>query len=100
MHFADWFYLVDHPGIFLLAAILGVPVYFEIGKMIFDDWDGFLDCRKAWYLPLWLSVWRGEVENIRIKVLSVALFVLLSLLVTSAVYKSLLAAAGLLHFGT
>ena len=92
MHFADWF--------FLLAAILAVPVYFEIGKMIFDDWDDFLDCLKVWYLPIWLSVWRGEVENIHIKFLSVALFMLLSLLATSAVYKGLLAAAGLLHFGT
>lgn len=100
MQFADWFDLVDSPRTFLLAALLAVPVCFQIGRMIFDGWDDFLDCLKTWYLPIWLNVWRGEAENIHIRFLSVALFLLLSLLAIAAIYKGLLAGAQLLHFGT
>lgn len=93
--------LIEHPAIFVFvfAFALASPAYVTIGAMIFDDWQDFIDCLKACYAPIWPTFTRGEAGDLHVRILSVGLFALLSVIAVCAVYKALLVAAGMLHLG-
>jgi hypothetical protein len=42
----------------LIAANL--PVFFGIGKVMFDDWHGFFECVRFYFTPDFFSALRGE----------------------------------------
>ena len=88
---------ITHPFVFALAALIAAPVVRIIAKMICTNRDDFLDCVNACRRSLWLSLLRGEAENLHIQVFSVVLFVLSSRLVTAAFCKAPLVLAGMLH---
>lgn len=48
---------------FTVIAIINIPLYLYIGKMFFDDWDGFIDDVKFWFTPEIISAFRGEYWN-------------------------------------
>jgi hypothetical protein len=49
----EWMY-------WLVLAVANAPVFFVIGWVIFDDWEGFLESLKYLATPDWWSWLRGE----------------------------------------
>ena len=44
-------------------AFVSLPVYWFIGRFLFDDWQDFLDHLRLWFQPFWLSALRGEFNE-------------------------------------
>ncbi len=49
-----------NPIVLIILAVLNVPIYFLLGKCMFDDWAGFLECMKYWVTPDSWSFFKGE----------------------------------------
>ena len=43
-----------------VLIVVNVPIYFLLGKLFFDDWDGFWDAAKYWIKPDIISWFDGE----------------------------------------
>jgi hypothetical protein len=44
-------------------AVLNVPCYILLGKVLFGSWDDFLDAVRFWFTPEILSAFRGEFTD-------------------------------------
>ncbi|ARN57586.1 hypothetical protein [Sedimentisphaera salicampi] len=52
--------IVFSEKILIILAVLNLPVYFFLGWVIFDDWEGFVDSVKYIVTSDWISALRGE----------------------------------------
>ncbi len=43
----------------ITLAIANIPVYFIVGKIMFDDLDGAKEAFGFWFTPMWIEALRG-----------------------------------------
>ena len=55
--------IFEHWYILAIVAVVSIPLYWVIGRFVFDDWQDFLDHLRLWYQPIWLSALRGEFHE-------------------------------------
>lgn len=46
--------------ILVALGVANIPVYIGLGKLLFDDMDGFLDAVRFCFTPRLISFFRGE----------------------------------------
>jgi hypothetical protein len=44
----------------IILAVANLPVYFIVGKVMFDDLDGAKEAFGFWFTPRWFEMLRGE----------------------------------------
>lgn len=52
--------LTNLPPLFVKSLLFATPLYFLMGKWIYQDWHDFVDSLRFLYQPSWLSLLRGE----------------------------------------
>jgi hypothetical protein len=66
-HHAHWFILV----------IINIPVYLGLGRLIFQDWDGFIEAIRLWTNVDWLLTLEKEWREDRWGTSKLPAFILL-----------------------
>ncbi len=44
----------------IIIAIFNIPMYLYLGKIFFEDWQGFCEAIRFWLTPEIISAFRGE----------------------------------------
>lgn len=44
-----------------ILIVVGIPMYWGLWKIIFEDWDDFVECLYFWITPRWLDWIRGQL---------------------------------------
>ncbi len=47
----------------ITLAIANIPVYFIVGKIMFNDLDGAKEAFGFWFTPMWIEALRGDGET-------------------------------------
>ena len=82
---------IQHSVVGVLSILISIlPVIF-MGKIFFGDWDTFIDCSRLIFQPEWLSIMRGELDQINMEWLRTSFFYILVFLTPVATFKILIA---------
>jgi len=54
---------MDSSTLLVILIIANAPVYYWFWRMVFGDWQTFVDCVRLWLTPNIVSVFRGETED-------------------------------------
>lgn len=78
---------IARPVLFALSALCGLPVYWQLGTLFYNDADDFLNALRLFFQPDWLSFLRGEWADDHWETLKLLFFVGLCAGVSAVIYK-------------
>jgi len=76
-----------NPSVFITSSIIAIPLYIGLGKVFFDDMDDFLDSLRLLFQPQWLTLLRGESNEVSWDALKFLFYLILRAAFATTVYK-------------
>ncbi|MBS1209976.1 MAG: uncharacterized protein H6R19_2374 [Proteobacteria bacterium] len=84
---SDILSFLERPQLFTACAIGGIPVYWMLGSIFYNDMDDFLDALRLFFQPDWLSALRGEWGDDQWQSLKLTIFIAICIGAAALIYK-------------